>query len=269
VSDLISEDPLTVSPDRFKSICKLLASSYRVVSLAQVFEWMQARVPLPPRTVAITFDDCYQDNLHAAHILNSFGLTATFFIPTLFVGTDHTFSWDHHLPRLPNLTWNDLYTIQALGHEIGSHSVTHPNMAILDRGQVEEELGESKATLEGYLGRPCRLFAYPFGGKSHWKTEWNALVRQAGYLGTVSGHGGFVRPESSPILLPREPMPPFTCMLNLDLHLAGCLDWMYSLRRRLGFIPMDWENPEINPEVEEAWITSRGVRLKHLSGPPS
>lgn len=132
VCDLASTDPLTVPPERFKAMCKLLASSFRVVPLARVFEWVQAKLPLPERTVAITFDDCYQDNLHAAHILAEFGLPATFFIPTTFVGTDHTFSWDHHLPRLPNLNWNDLYTIQQLGHEIGSHSVTHPNMGILD-----------------------------------------------------------------------------------------------------------------------------------------
>jgi peptidoglycan/xylan/chitin deacetylase (PgdA/CDA1 family) len=237
VSDLIPEDGLTVPPDRFRTICALLQKSFRVVSLATVFEWMQTGADLPARTVAITFDDCYQDNLHAAHVLADHGLSATFFIPTAFVGTDHVFSWDQHLPRLANLNWPDLRTMLCLGHEIGSHTVTHPNMGLLSRDEAEQELVESKKTLENHLERPCRLFAYPFGGKANWKTEWTELAVRTGYLGAVSAYGGFVRPGCDPHLLPREPMPSFTSMLNLELHLCGCLDWMYALKRRLGLIP--------------------------------
>ena len=44
--------------------------------------------------MAITFDDCYRDNLFAARVLAEHGLPATFFIPTKYVGTDQVFPWD-------------------------------------------------------------------------------------------------------------------------------------------------------------------------------
>ncbi len=237
VGTFTREDSLTVSMERFRRMCQLFARSFHVVPLARVFEWMRTRTPFPRRTLAITFDDCYLNNLHAAHLLAEYRLPATFFIPTAYVGTDHVFPWDRHLPRLPNLNWADVQAMADLGHEIGSHSVTHPNMADLSRDQAENELVASKATLEERLGRPCRFFAYPFGGVANWKPEWNDLVVQAGYVGAVSAVGGFVRPDSSPVLLPREAILNFTCMLNLELHLTGCLDWMYALRRSLGLIP--------------------------------
>lgn len=258
VSDLIPEDGLTVTPERFRSICALLQRSFRVVSLAQVFEWVRTGAKLPPRTVAVTFDDCYQDNLHAAHVLAEYGLPATFFIPTAFVGTDYAFSWDRHLPRLPNLNWSDLRAMIRLGHEIGSHTVTHPNMGLVSRDEAERELVESKRTLEERVEQPCRLFAYPFGGKANWKPEWTDLAVRAGYLGAVSAYGGFVRPGANPYLLPREPVPYFTCLLNLELHLCGSLDWMYALKRRLGLIPGDAPLPrESHPEPERATLLAR------------
>ena len=49
--------------------------------------------------IAITFDDCYQEFLDAAHVLAEFGL---FFIPTDFIGSNRPFDPAH--PHLANLT---------------------------------------------------------------------------------------------------------------------------------------------------------------------
>jgi len=257
VNALIPEDGLTVSPERFRSICALLQASFQVVPLARVFEWMQEGKKLPERTVAITFDDCYQDNLHAAHILAEFGLPATFFIPTAFVGTDHAFSWDRHLPRMPNLNWTDIRAMVRLGHEVGSHTMTHPDMGLVTLKEAEREMVQSKETLQERLGKPCRLFAYPYGGRENWREEWTDLAVRAGYMGTVSAHGGFVRPGDNPHLLPREPMPYFHCMLNLELHLCGCLDWMYALKSRLGLIPSQAPRREKQSEKDPMTAPSR------------
>lgn len=237
VADLPRPDGLTVRVEHFRAMCRLFARSFRVVPLARVFELVRDRQALPARTLAITFDDCYHDNLAAAQTLAEHGLPATFFVPTAYVGTGHVFPWDRDLPRMANLTWDDVRAMQALGHEVGSHSVTHPDMGGIDRDQAERELTESKATIEAKLGRPCRLFAYPFGGVANWRPEWDALVERAGYLGAVSAHGGVVRPGCPPRLLPREAMPFFTDMVNLELHLAGVLDWTYALRRSVGAMP--------------------------------
>ena len=94
VNDLTPEDGLTVGTRRFRRICRMLASRFHVVPLAEVYRILCAGEEMPARTVAITFDDCYCDNLPAARVLAEFGLPATFFVPTGYVGTEGAFPWD-------------------------------------------------------------------------------------------------------------------------------------------------------------------------------
>ena len=128
VTDAIPEDGLTVGTARFRAICGMLRRHFRVVPLAEVFDTLRSGRDMPPRTVAITFDDCYRDNLFAARVLAEHGLPAAFFVPTAYVGTDRSFPWDCHLPPMPNLGWDDVREMVRLGHEIGSHTVNHPNL---------------------------------------------------------------------------------------------------------------------------------------------
>src|SRR5262249_50158451 len=161
---------------------------------------------------------------------------ATFFVPTAYVETDHVYHWDQHLPRMPNLTWSDLREMVDRGFEIGSHTVTHANLGKVPFHQARTELIESKRTLEEHLGRKVRWFAYPYGGVKDLRPEHVAYIEEAGYEGCLSAYGGLVFPGADPRVLPRTPAPPFRSLLNLELHLKGCLNWIYSLKRRLGWI---------------------------------
>ena len=98
---------------------------------------------------------------------------------------------------MPNLTWDDVREMAALGHDIGSHTVTHPNLGVAPYEEARREIFESKAVLE-HAGRRVRWFAYPFGGKNNLRPEAAALVKEAGYDGCLSGYGGFVRPGADP-----------------------------------------------------------------------
>jgi hypothetical protein len=232
VTDAIPEDGLTVSTAYFRRLCRLLRRSFRVVPLAEIFRLAQSGEPAPRRTVAVTFDDCYYDNLPASRVLAEHGLPACFFIPTAYVGTDHVFPWDRGLPRMPNLTWEDVRAIAALGHEIGSHTVTHADMAAAHEEQARHELAESRRTLQERLGRPVRWFAFPFGGPEHCPAGRWPLVREVGYEGCVSASSGFVRPGRESFLLPRVAVPDFkSSLLQLELYLSGCLDWFYRHKR--------------------------------------
>jgi hypothetical protein len=93
-------------------------------------------------------------------------------------------------------------------------------------------LTTSRRTIEDQLGRPCRFFAYPFGGPNHFRPEFLPMIEQAGYQGGLSAYGGFVRPGCDARMLPREAMPYFKSLSHLELHLSGCLHWWYSLRGR-------------------------------------
>ena len=245
VTDAIPEDGLTVSTARFEQMCRMLRRNFHVVPLSEAYELIRSGRPVPPRTVAITFDDSYRDNLFAARILAEMELPACFFVPTSFLGTQRTFEWDRGLKRMPNLTWDDVREMTRMGFEIGSHTVTHANLGSVSVDQARREICESKTIIENELGRPVRWFAYPFGGQTNFRADCVPLVQEAGYDACFSGFGGFIQPGSKEWVLPREPVPYFRTNINLELHLTGCLSWFYGLKRRIGLMdrrPEAWFN---------------------------
>lgn len=231
VTDEIQPDGLTVGTRWFRGMCRLLQQGFRVAPLSEIFRLMKSRAVFPRRTIAITFDDCYRDNLLAARVLAEHHLPACFFIPTAYVGTDHVFEWDRKLKKMANLSWDDVWEMSRLGHEIGSHTVTHPNMAQVPESQARRELFDSKKCLEDKLSKPIRYFAYPFGGKEHFLTERLPLVHEAGYEGVLSAHGGFIHQNVDYPIVPREAPPYFHSLHHFELYLRGSLRWFHSLRR--------------------------------------
>jgi peptidoglycan/xylan/chitin deacetylase (PgdA/CDA1 family) len=90
---------LCVSPRRFAEQIEVAARYARVVSLSQLVR-MLAEGTLPSRTLAVTFDDGYADNLlQAQPILERYAVPATFFVATGYIGQAREFWWDE-LDRL-------------------------------------------------------------------------------------------------------------------------------------------------------------------------
>ncbi len=53
--------------------------------------------------------------------------------------------------------------IVAAGHELGTHSRSHPYMSKLSKGQMQEELKTSSAAIERLTGQKVTLFRPPYG----------------------------------------------------------------------------------------------------------
>ncbi len=236
VTDEIPVDGLTVSTAWFRGFCALMRDRFHVVRLSELCRILSAGETPPLRTVAITFDDCYRDNLFAAHVLAEHGLPATFFIPTKYVGTDQVFPWDFGLKRMANLTWDDVREMQQLGHDIESHTVSHPDLGAISPDEARTELADSKKMLENTLQCPVRYLAYPFGGRNNFRPEYLPLARSLGYEACFSAYGGFAEPSVRGQILPREAMPYFRSLGYLEMYLSGCLDWFYQFKRRVGVL---------------------------------
>lgn len=66
----------------------------------------------------------------------------------------------------PLLTWEDLKSYDGDFHEFGSHTVTHPYLAVLDEANLMYELKRSKAAIRKHLGKEHTFSAeLPFGTK--------------------------------------------------------------------------------------------------------
>jgi peptidoglycan/xylan/chitin deacetylase (PgdA/CDA1 family) len=95
VADLTC-DPyqLAVSPSLFVQQLDYLADSCLPMRLLDLVENIE-RDSLPPRAVAVTFDDGYYDNFqHAFPLLQAANIPATIFVTTGMVGSEAEFWWD-------------------------------------------------------------------------------------------------------------------------------------------------------------------------------
>ncbi|MBI4353707.1 MAG: polysaccharide deacetylase family protein [Candidatus Omnitrophica bacterium] len=83
---------------------------------------------------------------------------------------------------------------------VGSHGLTHRNLIGLAHPEQVREARASKDLIERELGRPCRLFAYPYGA---WNQTVVEAVRAAGYTCAVTTDEGLNAPDHRPFELRR------------------------------------------------------------------
>ena len=111
---------LCVAPELFAQQVQLLRDRYGVVSLGELRSAL-ARNELRTRTVALTFDDGYRDNLVVAKpLLEEHGLPATVFVTTGYVGSSRDFWWDEleSFSASAGVASRELWEeLQALAHE--------------------------------------------------------------------------------------------------------------------------------------------------------
>ncbi len=105
----------------------------------------------PPVVVSLTFDDGYAEQVEAAKLLAANGLRGTFFTPSGFVGTDGYMNVD------------DLRYLVRQGHEIGGHTVTHPDLTRVTSEEAIRQICDDRANLT-HWGFAVTSFAYPYAG---------------------------------------------------------------------------------------------------------
>ena len=78
------------------------------------------------------------------------------------------------------MTYDQLRELSRHGHIVGSHTMTHPNMAHVNEDDAQRELGESKQRLESQLGAPIKHFSILSALSPHWSQQ----TEQSHALGT-------------------------------------------------------------------------------------
>jgi peptidoglycan/xylan/chitin deacetylase (PgdA/CDA1 family) len=178
-----------VAPATFEGqLYYLLANGYSVVPLGRLVDAIHGGQPVPPRAVAITIDDGWQDFWQ-----NGLPVVKKYAVPvTLFVIANA----DSHGYMSPDERWVLAHT----GIDVEAHTLTHPYLSRILPAQANSEIVNSKKALEKELGQPVHLFAYPYG-------DFNSLVlsmvQAAGYDAAFAASSGLEEDTQNILRLPR------------------------------------------------------------------
>lgn len=108
----------------------------------------------------VTYDDGVLQDVRFVEMLNKYNLKGTFNLNSGLMETE--FEWTHEsgcvVKRLSKEKVLSLYS----GHEIASHTLTHPYLDDKSESEIMYELKEDKKNLENLFQREIKGFAVPF-----------------------------------------------------------------------------------------------------------
>jgi peptidoglycan/xylan/chitin deacetylase (PgdA/CDA1 family) len=114
--------------------------------------------------ISYTFDDGTHDQLQVVPLLNAHGFHGTFLIIASRVPDTEAQVAAQHLVGWGSISWEKLRELQAEGHEMSSHSWSHPQLGSLDEAGVRAEVEKADQLMAEKLGKPPLTFCYPFNG---------------------------------------------------------------------------------------------------------
>jgi peptidoglycan/xylan/chitin deacetylase (PgdA/CDA1 family) len=173
--------------DRFRAQMRWLKEAYlRGLSVTEALLYPDER------SVCITFDDgCETDLIAAAPILQEYGFRATFYLTAGFLGTPGYLNPDQ------------VRQLDAIGFEIGCHSMTHPYLSDLSDSELSREIGDAKCQIEQTLGHTIEHFSCP-GGRYNRRTL--EMARRAGFRTVANSRFYANSPGTDPYELGRVAM---------------------------------------------------------------
>ena len=190
---------VTVSTQTFRAHMAWLArNGWTTLGTAEIEAFYQGR-PVPKKSVAVTFDDGYADNLiHAHPVLEEFGQQAVLFVVSGWIGdgpprTQAECPYHRQCKALilrgemdrVILRWSEFELMLAAGtFEFHSHTHTHTRWdQRLPAGPprleaMSEELSRAADLLRDRLGVPPTHLCWPQG---YYEADYVSLARQMGY----------------------------------------------------------------------------------------
>lgn len=166
----------TVSQDIFEEQIQFIKSEgYTPLTMQDLIRDKQNQT-LPPKPIAITFDDGWRSQYeNALPILVKNNIPATFYIYTGVIGGK------------AYMTWDNLHELVADNMEIGDHTKNHPRLTKIAPEKLDEELLQSKIILERDLHVKVTDFAYPYG---NYNDNIIKELKQYGYISARTSNKG-------------------------------------------------------------------------------
>lgn len=166
----ITEEMMARHLDKIRSL------GYTTVKISEAVDHINGKIQLPPKSVAITFDDGWKNNLSAVRMLSERNMSATFYVMSGHFDSGIYFSKQDVIDISRNRNF-----------EIGAHSHTHfmeweGRMSQADTRVIIGEMVMSKSIIESVIGKSVTSFAWPFG---YVRKEALEIAKDIGYTSTV------------------------------------------------------------------------------------
>ena len=199
---------------------KILARRTQVVRA----DWSGAPDLAQP-AVAITFDDAFVSVVeNALPELAERSFPCTIFVPSGVLGQQPNWFMETDAERSEVVV--DAARLRQIDGplvDIGAHSVTHPALTRIAPERARSEVRESRDTLANILGRPIRLFAFPYGDHDQ-KTD--DLCREEGFVHAFTCTPELIDIRTDSLLRGRVCIGWHDWDLEFALKIAGAYGWM-------------------------------------------
>ena len=202
----------------------------------QQMEWLTSKTKVVPLTevaspsasgwrTCITFDDALDSVRGVIPILRDLGLPATLFVVSGNLGRKP--QWEmppgHADARESLMTPEQLQALPRQLIQIGSHTVSHPNLVNLPGNEVWRELYASKRDLEDLLGDGLDTLSVPFGKYNRATLQ---IARAVGYKHVLTCEPEVLSAGSRPFEIGRSKVTPEDWAIEFSLKTAGAYRWL-------------------------------------------
>ena len=188
--------------DGFKRFLAWFQQHFKTVSYSQAVKLIQSG-RISSAVGAVTFDDGLKSVVGASEILAENGVSACFFINPAIIGETDTDRQNKfclaarmRYESTEFVSWDDVDRMRDLGHEIGNHTFTHPELSTLTSQQIDDEIGAAGKLLREHGCEPAH-FAWPFGKFHHLGPTAAASLATSGLKSCASGHRGAHAPHQA------------------------------------------------------------------------
>ncbi len=159
-------------------------SGYTVITLSQLFAFLEFKDQIPQKSVVITIDDGFRSTFNIAYpILKKYGFPATFFLYAGIVGSKDAMSW------------KQIQELKQNGFDIQSQTWSHRDMSRLLQGEnfksyisrLDKDITMAQKIIRDKIAITPVFMAYPYGKSNNLVI---ALLKKHGFQGGLTVNRG-------------------------------------------------------------------------------
>ena len=192
----------------------------------------------------LSFDDGLRSNFDvAAPLLEKFGFTAWFFIPSDFldvpIDEQITFAKNHSINVRQSykdgrvaMNWKEMRQLDK-NHVIGCHTKSHKRMeASTTETQIHQEIVLSKKILAEKLGHQIDIFCWVGGEEKSYSSQGARAIREAKYKYSFMTNCMPIKTDTNPHQLQRNNVETSWSINLVKFAVSGVMDLLFFPKRK-------------------------------------